>query len=58
MVTSKPAGKVSVKVIPVNVVDVFGLVIEKLRVVVLPVKIGFAVNDFWITGGAITDIVS
>jgi len=54
LTTSKPAGRVSVKLIPVNVVAVFGLLIEKLSVVVLPVKIGFDVNDFWITGGATT----
>jgi hypothetical protein len=39
--TTRPVGKVSVKVTP-------------LKVVVLPVNIGFAVNDFAITGGSMT----
>lgn len=52
--TDKPAGKTSVKATPVRVVDVFGLSMLKLSVVVLLVKIGFAVNDFAITGGSIT----
>ena len=44
----------SVKLIPVNVVDVLGLVIEKLSVVELPVKIGLAVNVLAMTGAATT----
>lgn len=52
--TSKPAGRVSVKLIPVSAVEVFGLVIEKLSVVLLPVKMGFAVNDLAMAGGATT----
>ena len=52
--TTKPAGRLSVNAIPVSVVAVLGFVMEKLSVVLLPVKIGFAVNAFWITGGAMT----
>ena len=52
--TDKPAGKTSVKATPVRIVDAFGLTMLKLRVVVLPVKIGFAVKDLLMTGGAIT----
>ena len=49
--TVNPAGSVSVKLMPVKVVAVFGLEMEKAKVVVLPVKMGFAVKDFEITGG-------
>jgi len=52
--TTKPAGSESVKLTPVNVVAVFGLLMENVNVVELPVKIGFAVNTFWMTGGATT----
>jgi len=52
--TDNPAGKVSVNATPVKAVPVFGLVIVNKRVVVLPVKIGFAVKDLAITGGSIT----
>ena len=52
--TTKPLGKVSVNAIPVRVVLAFGLLILKVRSVVLPVKIGFAVNDFAIAGGSTT----
>ena len=44
--TSRPVGNVSVKLIPFKVVDELGFVMEKLSVVVLPVKMGFAVKDF------------
>lgn len=54
MTTSKPAGRVSVKLTPVRAVVVLGLLIEKLSVVVFPVKIGFAVKVLAITGGATT----
>lgn len=54
MVTVRPAGRVSVKVIPVSVAAVFGLLIENVSVVVLPVNIGFAVKALLITGGATT----
>ena len=52
--TTRPAGRLSVKFTPVNVVDLFGLLMENVRLVLLPVNIGFAVNDFAITGGATT----
>jgi hypothetical protein len=48
--TTRPVGKVSVKVTPLKVVEVFGFVIVNLK----PVNIGFAVNDFAITGGSMT----
>ena len=54
MRTSNPAGRVSVKLIPVRVADMFGLLMEKVSVVVLPVKMGLAANDLAITGGATT----
>lgn len=53
--TINPSGRASVKFTPVREADVFGLLIEKLRLVVLPVKMGFAVKDLAITGGATTD---
>src|SRR5260221_4089095 len=52
--TSKPVGKVSVKLTPVSAVAVLGFVIVNDRLVVFPVKIGFAVKDLAITGGSIT----
>jgi len=52
--TTNPPGKVSIKVIPVSVVAELGLLIEKVRLVGLPVKMGFAVKDLAMTGGAIT----
>ena len=54
LATDKPTGNTSVKATPLKAVDVFGLSILKLRVVVLPVKMGFAVKDFARTGGSIT----
>jgi hypothetical protein len=54
VLTVRPAGSVSVKATPVRVEAVFGFRIEKLRMVVLPVKIGLAVNVFEMTGGAMT----
>ena len=50
----RPDGKTSVKATPIKAVDVFGLSILKLRVVLFPVKMGFAVNDLAIIGGSIT----
>ena len=50
----RPDGKTSVKATPIKAVDVFGLSRLKLRVVVFPVKMGFAVNDLAIIGGSIT----
>ena len=52
--TDRPNGKTSVKATPLKAVDVFGLSRLKLRVVVFPVKMGFAVNDLAIIGGSIT----
>ena len=52
--TDKPTGRTSVKAMPVSAVEVFGLLMLKLRVVVLPVKMGFAVNALAMTGGSIT----
>ena len=52
--TVKPAGSTSVTATPVNAVDVFGFVMVKFNVVVLPVKMGFAVKDLFISGGATT----
>ena len=52
--TINPAGKLSVKFTPVKVVVVFGLLMEKVSAVLVPVKIGFPVNDLEITGGATT----
>jgi hypothetical protein len=52
--TVKPAGRVSVKLMPVKAVAEFGLLMEKVSVVVFPVKIGLAVKDLLIEGGAIT----
>jgi hypothetical protein len=54
LATSRPLGRASLKFTPVKDEPVFGLVIVKLSVVVLFVKIGFAVNDLAITGGSIT----
>lgn len=50
----KPSGKTSVTATPVKAVEVFGFVMVKFNVVVLPVKMGLAVNDFEMTGGATT----
>lgn len=44
--TTKPAGSVSVKFTPVREVAVLGLLMENVNAVEVPVKIGFAVNDF------------
>jgi hypothetical protein len=52
--TTNPAGRLSVKPTPVRVVSMFGLLIENPRIVVLPVKIGFAVKDLAMAGGATT----
>src|SRR4030095_16143487 len=52
--TVKPAGKTSVNATPVSAVPVFGLLIVNVSVVVLPVKMGFAVNALLMTGGSIT----
>ena len=52
--TSKPAGKLSVNATPLSAVLAFGLLILKVRRVVLPVKMGLAVNDLAMTGGSIT----
>jgi hypothetical protein len=52
--TTKPLGKESVKFTPVSAVAAFGLLIVKDKVVEVPVRIGLAVKDFAITGGAIT----
>jgi hypothetical protein len=52
--TTKPLGRESVKFTPVRATLVLGLVIVKLRLVVSPVKIGFAVKDLAMAGGAIT----
>jgi len=56
--TDKPRGKTSVNATPVKAVAVFGLVIVKLRVVVLPSGTVAAPNDFEIEGGATTVTVS
>ena len=50
----RPKGKESVKLTPLRIVELFGLLIVKLNVVVLPLKIGFAVKDLAITGGSMT----
>src|SRR5581483_3004834 len=50
----KPLGRVSVKLTPVSPVEVLGLLMEKVSVVVLPVKIGLAVKDLAMTGGSTT----
>ena len=52
--TTRPAGSESVKFTPVRVVAVLGLLMENVSAVELPVKMGFAVNTFWMTGGATT----
>ena len=52
--TVSPAGRVSVNATPVRAVEGFGLLIEKIRLVVSPVKMGFAVKDLAMTGGATT----
>ena len=54
LVTTSPPGRVSVKLTPISDVLVLGLLMEKLRTVLLPVKMGFAVKAFAITGGSIT----
>lgn len=54
LATTKPPGRLSVKLTPVSDVLVLGLLMEKVRAVLLPVKIGFAVKAFAITGGSIT----
>ena len=52
--TTKPLGSESVKLTPVSATLVLGLVMVKLRLVVFPVKMGFAVKDLAMTGGATT----
>jgi hypothetical protein len=52
--TVSPAGSVSVNATPVRAVEELGLLIENVRLVVLPVKIGLAVKDLPMTGGATT----
>ena len=52
--TTSPAGRVSVKLTPLNVVEVFGLLMVNDNVVEPPVRIGFAANDLLMTGGATT----
>lgn len=52
--TSSPAGRVSVKLTPVNIVAVLGLLIVNVSAVELPVKMGFAVKALLMTGGATT----
>jgi len=52
--TMSPPGRVSVKATPVKGVVRFGLLIEKLRLVVFPVSMYVDPKDFAMTGGAIT----
>lgn len=52
--TDSPKGNTSVNATPVKPVDALGLVMSKSSEVVLPVKIGFALNDLAITGEATT----
>lgn len=52
--TIRPAGRESVKLTPVSVVVVLGLLIDLVRLVVLFVRIEFEPKDFAITGGATT----
>ncbi len=52
--TTRPAGKLSVNPTPVSVVDVLGLLMEKFRAVVSPVKMGFSPKLLAMMGGAIT----
>ena len=54
LATVKPLGRVSVKLTPVSPVEVLGLLMEKVSVVVLPVKMGLALKDLAITGGSTT----
>jgi hypothetical protein len=49
-----PAGKVSVNLMPDRELDIFGLLMVKDNVEVLPVKIEVGENDLARTGGAIT----
>ena len=52
--TTKPLGRESVKLTPVNVTRVLGLLMENVRLVVLPVRMELAPKDLAITGGATT----
>ena len=52
--TTSPAGRLSVKLKPVNVVEVLGLLMLNVSAVELPVKMGFAVKALLMTGGATT----
>ncbi len=56
--TTKPEGRLSVKKRLASAVAGLGLFMVKVSNVVSPVKIGLAVKDLAITGGAITSIVS
>jgi hypothetical protein len=56
--TTKPAGKVSVKPIPVSPTDVFGFVMLKVKLVEVFSAIEAAPNDFVITGGEATVMVA
>jgi len=52
--TVKPVGKVSLKLIPLKALFIFGLVIVKVSVEVFPVKMEAGEKDLARTGGAIT----
>jgi hypothetical protein len=52
--TVKPAGRVSVKLMPLKALLIFGFVIVKVRVEVFPVKMDAGSKDLARTGGAIT----
>ena len=58
LATTKPAGSESVKATPVSATKLFGLVIEKLTVVVPPGMNLLGTNDLLITGGATTSRVA
>ena len=57
-VAVSPGGKVSVNPMPLNEVKLFGFVIVKDNVELLPVDIELGLNDFDNVGGAITFSVS
>jgi len=52
--TIRPEGSVSVNVTPVSVAEIFGLLIESVSVMELPVRMELAPKDLAITGGATT----
>ena len=52
--TTRPLGSVSVNATPVSAAEIFGLLIESVNVMLLPVRMELAPKDLAMTGGATT----